>query len=154
VAPADLLDMAMQVLIVHNSRVHRVVLTLYLDSSLASMHHRLTFYRLRRGEFPFSSEYVNPTMQNCLSEAPPAILRIRYTVVLIFLEGNTNAALPRQTTWPCTTQIKKHDLPTFVCSCMCMGQLQGYNINTIHHICSLKAIIMENASVQSVLRRS
>jgi len=82
-APADALHVAMLLLVVHDSRVHRVAVNLHLDSSLASMHHSLPFYHLKRGEFPFPSVYGNPTMQNCLSEAP-GILRIRYTVALIF----------------------------------------------------------------------
>jgi hypothetical protein len=55
--------MAMQLLIVHNSRVHWVVLTLHINGSLASMYCSLAFYYLKKGEFPFPSEYVNPI--NC-----------------------------------------------------------------------------------------
>jgi hypothetical protein len=62
-ASANILYMVMQLLIVHNSRVYWVVITIYLNSSLASMYYSLAFYYLKRGEFPFPSEYVNPI--NC-----------------------------------------------------------------------------------------
>jgi hypothetical protein len=47
-ASADILYMSMQLLVVHNGRVHRVVLNLYFDSSLAPMHSRLPFYHLEK----------------------------------------------------------------------------------------------------------
>ena len=58
-ASADILYMAMQLLIVHNSRVYWVVLTLRINGSLASMYCSLAFYYLKNGEFPFPSEYVS-----------------------------------------------------------------------------------------------
>ncbi|WVZ86434.1 hypothetical protein U9M48_033213 [Paspalum notatum var. saurae] len=54
-ASADILYVAMQRLVVHNSRVHRVVLVLEIDSSLAPMHGRLPLYYLEKME---SGNYI------------------------------------------------------------------------------------------------